>query len=112
MSDVTRELCTRAGVATRIVPATDDRLRTHVVTPAGTFPFQEWFVGRGHEDEVDGVVYEGADAAEPAPGVLDALASADAILFAPSNPYLSIGPILAVRAIREAVGDAALAAWR
>ena len=103
LSEVTRDLCERAGVATRIVPATDDRLRTHVVTPAGTFRFQEWFVGRRHEDEVDSVNYEGAAEAHPAPGVLEALAGAEAILLAPSNPYLSIGPILAVGAIREAI---------
>jgi LPPG:FO 2-phospho-L-lactate transferase len=103
LSHVTRGLCERAGIATRIVPATDDRLRTHVVTPAGRFRFQEWFVGRRHEDEVDGVDYEGAADARPAPGVLEALAEAEAILLAPSNPYLSIGPILAVAAIREAI---------
>ena len=103
LSEVTRQLCERAGIATRIVPATDDRLRTHVVTPAGTFRFQEWFVGRRHEDEVDSVDYEGAADARPAPGVLEALTDAEAILLAPSNPYLSIGPILAVHAIREAI---------
>jgi LPPG:FO 2-phospho-L-lactate transferase len=103
MSEITRRLCERAGIDATIVPATDDRLRTHVVTAAGTFPFQEWFVARRHADEVDDVGYEGAEDAEPAPGVLDALAGADAILLAPSNPYLSIGPILAVRAIREAI---------
>ena len=57
-----------AGLATRLLPATDDRLRTHVVTPQGTFAFQEWFVARRHEDEVDALVYEGADASRPAPG--------------------------------------------
>jgi LPPG:FO 2-phospho-L-lactate transferase len=103
LSGVTRELCERAQVGANVVPATDGLLRTRVVTPAGTFAFQEWFVGRRHEDEVDGVEYEGADAATPAPGVLDALADAEAILFAPSNPYLSLGPILAVRAIRDAI---------
>ena len=103
LSSVTARLAAAAGLATRIVPATDDQLRTHVVTPAGTFGFQEWFVGRGHRDEVDDVVFVGADAAEPAPGVLDALAAADAIVIAPSNPYVSIEPILAVAAIRSAL---------
>jgi LPPG:FO 2-phospho-L-lactate transferase len=105
LSEVTAELAEQAGLPTRILPATDDRLRTHVVTPAGTFPFQEWFVGRAHRDEVDGVVYEGAEAASAAPGVLEALREATAILLAPSNPYLSLGPILAVRAIREALAS-------
>jgi LPPG:FO 2-phospho-L-lactate transferase len=103
LSEVTAGLCERAELGTLILPATDDRLRTHVVTPAGTFPFQEWFVGRGHRDDVDAVDFESADEARPAPGVLSALEAAGAILLAPSNPYVSIGPILAVRAIREAL---------
>ena len=105
LSSITADLCARAGLTTRILPATDDRLRTHVTTPAGRFPFQEWFVARRHEDEVDAVDYEGADAARPAPGVLDALAAADAVVLAPSNPYLSIGPVLAVSEIRAAIRD-------
>ena len=83
--------------AARLLPATDDRLRTWLETPAGTFPFQEWFVARGHRDEVDAVRFEGEEPARPAPGVLEAIAGADLILIAPSNPYVSIGPILAVR---------------
>jgi len=103
LSRVTAHLVERARLRTRIVPATDDRLRTHVHTPVGSFPFQEWFVGRAHEDEIDDVSYEGSAEARPAPGVLDALAEVDTIILAPSNPYLSIGPILAVREIREAL---------
>ncbi|CAN5845028.1 2-phospho-L-lactate transferase [soil metagenome] len=103
LSHVTAQLIEKAGLDTRILPATDDRLRTHVHTSAGEFPFQEWFVGRAHEDDVDAVRYEGADDARPAPGVLEALAGAEAILIAPSNPYLSIGPILAVNEIRSAL---------
>lgn len=103
LSAVTACLTSAAGVATRLLPATDDVLRTQVMTPAGTFPFQEWFVGRGHRDEVDAVEYVGADDAHAAPGALEALAAADAIVIAPSNPYVSIGPILAVRAIHEAI---------
>jgi LPPG:FO 2-phospho-L-lactate transferase len=103
LSEVTARLAARSALPTQILPATDDRLRTKVETPAGTFPFQEWFVGRGHRDEVTGVAYEGADEARPAPGVVEALEAAEAILLAPSNPYLSLGPILAVRGIREAI---------
>ena len=103
LSRVTSDLCERAGLTSRIVPASDDRVRTFVSTPAGSFPFQEWFVGRRHEDEVDAVAYEGAEDARPAPGVLEAIGEADAILFAPSNPYLSIGPIVAVDPIRTAI---------
>jgi LPPG:FO 2-phospho-L-lactate transferase len=100
LSTVTRRLAESLGVEARVLPATDDRLRTWIDTPAGEFPFQEWFVARGHRDEVDGVRFEGD--AEPAPGVGAALESADLLLVAPSNPYVSIAPILAVDAIREA----------
>jgi LPPG:FO 2-phospho-L-lactate transferase len=100
---VTARLARELGVEATLLPPTDDRLRTWLDTPAGRFPFQEWFVARGHRDEVDAVSFEGAATARPAPGVLEALASADLILLAPSNPYVSIGPILAVAAIREAL---------
>ena len=103
LSAVTAELARAAGLATRLLPATDDPLRTRVVTQQGTFAFQEWFVARAHEDEVDALEYEGADAARPAPGVLEALETADAVMIAPSNPFVSIHPILAVPGIREAL---------
>lgn len=103
LSEVTVRLARALGLETTLLPATDDELRTWLDTPAGSFPFQEWFVARGHRDEVDAVRYEGAAHAEAAPGVLHALAAADTILIAPSNPYVSIGPILAVAAIREAL---------
>ena len=103
LSEVTARLTLAAGLATRLVPATDDRLRTSLVTPAGTFAFQEWFVARRHEDEVDALRYDGAAASRPAPGVLEALATADAIVIAPSNPFVSIHPILAVPGIRAAI---------
>ena len=86
-----------------MLPATDDRLRTWLDTPAGAFPFQEWFVARGHRDEVDAVRFEGEDTARPAPGLLEVLGAADLILLAPSNPYVSVGPILAVHAVRDAL---------
>jgi LPPG:FO 2-phospho-L-lactate transferase len=100
---VTARLVEAFGVETRLLPATDGRLRTWIDTAAGSFPFQEWFVAGGHRDEVDGVRFEGADAAAPAPGVLEAIDAADALLIAPSNPYVSIAPILAVAALREAL---------
>jgi LPPG:FO 2-phospho-L-lactate transferase len=103
LSEVTERLARAVGLETTLLPATDDPLRTFVETPAGTFAFQTWFVGRGHRDEVDAVHYAGAPGARPAPGVLDALESADLIVIAPSNPYVSIGPILAVSLIRAAL---------
>ena len=103
LSEVTARLAQALGVETRILPATDDPLRTWLDTPAGSFPFQEWFVARGHRDEVDSLRFEGAAAARPAPGTLEAIAAADMILLAPSNPYVSIHPILAVAELREAL---------
>lgn len=101
LSAVTARIARALGLEPAILPASDDRLRTWIETPAGHFPFQEWFVARGHRDEVDGVHFEG-DAA-PAPGVIEAVDRADAILIAPSNPYVSIWPILAVESIRAAL---------
>ena len=101
LSTVTARLARALGIEAAILPATDDRLRTWIDTPAGSFPFQEWFVARGHRDEVDAVRFEGE--AAPTPGVLEALAEAEAIVIAPSNPYVSIWPILAVEEIRAAL---------
>jgi LPPG:FO 2-phospho-L-lactate transferase len=103
LSVVTARLAESLGLETRLIPATDDRLRTWITTPAGEFTFQEWFVARGHRDQVDALRFEGADSAAPAPGVLEAIDSADLLLVAPSNPYVSIAPILAVRKLREAL---------
>jgi LPPG:FO 2-phospho-L-lactate transferase len=103
LSRVTARLTAGLGLETRLLPATDDRLRTWIATPAGELPFQEWFVARGHRDDVDAVRFEGAESATAAPGVLDAIAAADVLLLAPSNPYVSIAPILAVGAIRDAL---------
>jgi LPPG:FO 2-phospho-L-lactate transferase len=103
LSAVTARLAEALGVGVRLLPATDDRLRTWLATPAGTFPFQEWFVARGHRDEVDAVRFEGEETARPASGVVEAIETADLILLAPSNPYVSVGPILAVRDLREAL---------
>ena len=101
LSSVTGRLAVALGIETHVLPATDDRLRTWIETPAGEFPFQEWFVARGHRDEVDAVRFEGE--AAPAPGALDSLEQAELLLVAPSNPYVSIAPILAVDAIRDAL---------
>ena len=101
LSAVTKRLASAFGVETELLPASDDLLRTWVETPAGEFPFQEWYVGRAHRDEVEAVRYEGE--AQPARGVVEALESADLIALAPSNPYLSIAPILAVAGIRAAL---------
>ena len=100
LSAVTERIARAVGVQLALLPATDDRLRTRIRTPAGEFEFQEWFVARGHADRVDQVLYDGAAEARPAPGVLEALEAAELIAIAPSNPFVSIGPILAVDEIR------------
>jgi LPPG:FO 2-phospho-L-lactate transferase len=103
LSAVTARLADAFKLEPALLPATDERLRTWVRTPAGELSFQEWFVRRHHRDEVDGVRFEGASEARPAPGVVEALEEADLIAIAPSNPFVSIGPILAVDAIRAAI---------
>jgi LPPG:FO 2-phospho-L-lactate transferase len=103
LSSVTARLARALGVETSLLPATDDLLRTWIDTPAGSFSLEEWFVARAHRDEVDGVRFEGAKTARPAPGVLEAIDAAELFLLAPSNPFVSIGPILAVAEIRAAL---------
>ena len=103
LSEVTARFARSLGIGARILPATDDRLRTWIATEKGELAFQEWFVQRRHEPEALAVRFEGAETARPAPGVLDALGEADLIAIAPSNPFVSIGPILAVEEIRSAI---------
>ena len=103
LSAVFRELARALGVAVRLIPVTDDRLRTVVRTPQGELAFQDWFVRRRHADRVLGVRYDGAADAAPAPGVIDAIEAADVVFLAPSNPFVSILPVLAVPGVRDAV---------
>jgi LPPG:FO 2-phospho-L-lactate transferase len=103
LSEATARLTQAMGLRCTLLPATDGPLRTFLVTPDGTFPFQIWFVDRGHRDGVDAVHYAGAPEAHAARGVLEALDAADVFVIAPSNPYVSIGPILAVQEIRLAL---------
>lgn len=103
LSEVTRRLCDALGFEGRLLPATDDRLRTIVETANGDLEFQEYYVRRQHRDDVTGLRFDGALVATPAPGVREAIESATAILIAPSNPLISINPILAVPGIREAL---------
>lgn len=107
LAAVTRRLAAALEVRCRLLPATDDPLRTRVRLTSGEWlPFQEYFVLRGHADEVAEVDFSGAGAARPAPGVLEAISAASLVVVAPSNPPLSIWPILAVPGIREAVAAA------
>jgi LPPG:FO 2-phospho-L-lactate transferase len=107
LSQVTAELCGRMGVAAQLLPMSDDRVETRVEVDGPDGPtdlsFQEWWVGRGAREEVRRVRFEGVERARPAPGVLGALATADGIVVCPSNPVVSIAPILAVPGVVEAV---------
>ncbi|HXF57280.1 MAG TPA: 2-phospho-L-lactate transferase [Actinomycetota bacterium] len=108
LSEATAELAGRFGVRARVLPVSDDPLTTRVEVVSGDgvrldLHFQEYWVERGARDEVKALRYEGADRARPAPGVLEAVARADAVLLCPSNPAASIGPILSVPGVREAV---------
>jgi LPPG:FO 2-phospho-L-lactate transferase len=103
LSAVTADFARRFGLECRLLPASDDLLRTRIVTPAGELAFQQWLVGHRAADPVRAVRFEGVPGARPAPGVLEAIESADRIVLAPSNPFVSLDPILAVEGVREAV---------
>lgn len=103
LSRVTELVASSFGLTSVIVPVTDDRLRTMVKTDVGWLTFQDYFVGRRHEDRVRDLLFEGADTASPAPGVIESIDGADVVVIAPSNPPLSIWPILAVDRVRAAV---------
>jgi LPPG:FO 2-phospho-L-lactate transferase len=103
LTDITSEIGTALGVRSPIVPMSDDRVRTRICTPSGELEFQTYFVKRRARDRVTNVRFEGASEATPARGVLQAIADAQAVILCPSNPFISIGPILAIRGIREAL---------
>ena len=107
LSAVFARLAERLGVGVRLLPVSDDPVRTMLTTPAGELDFQTWFVRRRHRDDVLAVRYEGAASARPAPGVVEAIEDADAVFLAPSNPFVSLGPILAVPGVAEAVAGRA-----
>jgi LPPG:FO 2-phospho-L-lactate transferase len=103
LSAVTRDVSRAFGVRPAVLPMTDDDVRTMVKTDQGELPFQEYFVHRACEPAVRGFRFDGAEAARPAPGVLEALRLADLAIICPSNPWVSIDPILSVPGIRRAV---------
>ena len=103
LSEATSYIAEKLDVRSRILPMSDMRVETRIDTPAGDLSFEEYFVKRWYQDPVNSVRFSGASEAEPAPGVVDAIASAQAVLIAPSNPVTSIGPILAVPGVREAL---------
>ncbi|HTM49121.1 MAG TPA: 2-phospho-L-lactate transferase [Bryobacteraceae bacterium] len=107
LTQVTRELCASWGVRPALLPMSDDPVRTRVKTRHGTLDFQTYFVRRGARDTVLGIDFRGALQARPAPGLLQAIRNAARVILCPSNPIISIGPILAVPGIREALRKSA-----
>jgi LPPG:FO 2-phospho-L-lactate transferase len=108
LSAVTEALCNRWQPGVRLLPATDDRLETHVVVPEPerAIHFQEWWIRYRAELTAQRFVFVGAESAKPGPGTVDALAAADVVLVAPSNPVVSVAPILAVNGLRDALVSA------
>ncbi|NHV97047.1 MAG: 2-phospho-L-lactate transferase [Thaumarchaeota archaeon] len=103
LSEVTSKIASSLGVTAQIIPMTDDRFQTKIKTDIGTIHFQEYLVKRGCSDKVLGVVFEGAEEAKPAPKVLESILEARAVIICPSNPIVSIGTILSVKGVREAL---------
>lgn len=106
LTDITRDLCSWLGVASEVLPMCDEPVATVLDTPEGELEFQEYFVRRGQRDEVRNVRFRGIEEARPTEAVLRRLRESDAIVFCPSNPVVSLGPILAVPGMREALGEA------
>jgi LPPG:FO 2-phospho-L-lactate transferase len=103
LSQVTAELCGRLGVAARVLPMSDDPIRTRITTPHGVLSFQEYLVQRGARDQITRIELVGIADARPAPGLVDQIAAAERIVICPSSPVVSIGTILAVPGVREAL---------
>jgi len=103
LSEVAVEIAAKMGVQARILPMTNSPVETRVDTSIGELSFEEYFVQRWYQDPVKSIRFAGIEKAEPAPGVIDAIMSATVVLLAPSNPITSIGPILAVPGITEAL---------
>ncbi|HTK07502.1 MAG TPA: 2-phospho-L-lactate transferase [Ktedonobacteraceae bacterium] len=105
LSEIADDLRVKLGLNLRIIPMSNEPIATHIQTPAGLFHFEEYMIQRRSADEVQNVVFVGAEQARPAPGVIDAIKQAEAILIAPSNPIVSIGSILAVPGIHDALHE-------
>lgn len=103
LSEVAEDLRKKLGIRPKLVPMTDEKVRTMIDVGGYKIPFQEYLVKRGAKDEVKGVVFEGIERASPAPGVIDAIKRSNYVIICPSNPIVSIGTILAVRGVRDAL---------
>ena len=110
LSEITSRFCQSWGIRQEVYPASDDRMPTYVDTEEGEMPFQEYFVKRRCQPRVKGFRFENVEQARPAPGVCEALLAADLVVICPSNPWVSIDPILAVPGIRQALSGKAVLA--
>jgi len=105
LSEVTSRFCQSLGLKVRILPMTNEKFETKIVTDKGVMHFQEYLVKRGAQDKVINVIFEGAEKAQPAPGVVDSILEADAVIVCPSNPIVSIGTILSVKNVKNALKE-------
>ena len=105
LSEVTEYLCRHLGVERQIMPMSDDRIRTTVETDIGTLPFQTYFVRHRCEPTVTGLKFDGSDSAEISANFSESLESSDTLIFCPSNPYLSVAPILSIPGVRKGIED-------
>lgn len=106
LGQVTADFAAALGIETGLLPMSNDPVRTHIQVEDGWLDFQSYFVGRRHADDVLGVRFDGIESAQPAEGVLDAIRQAGLILICPSNPVVSVDPILGVAGIRDAIASA------
>jgi LPPG:FO 2-phospho-L-lactate transferase len=107
LTEATRSIAADLGARATVLPMSDDRVRTRILGPAGWLDFQEYFVRDKAQVDVRQVEYAGAEAAHPAPGVVEAITAADGVVLCPSNPITSVGPILAVPGVRDALASTA-----
>lgn len=105
LSEVTRDICSKLRIKHKIIPMTDDYFATKIRTDGGVIHFQEYLVKRGSADVVREIIYDGAENAKPAPGVIESIIDAKIVIVCPSNPLVSIGTILAVRGVRQALRE-------
>jgi len=105
MHEIVAEIARAWGLTSKLIPMSNQRVETGIIGPDGLIPFQEYMVRLGTEVDVRGIEFAGAESATPAPGVLESLAGGEMVILAPSNPFVSIGPILAVPGIRDALAS-------
>ena len=105
LSEITSQMCRQLGIECAVVPMSDQRIQTILDTEDGPLPMQEYFVRRRCEPKVSGISFKGTDEAEPSPAFKSALSNSSGLIICPSNPFLSIGPILAIPSVRESIAS-------